>query len=217
VNAPRRNAIGKLSTPGFEKSDNNPQAHDAKVKLRGLVLEHIPDPRVFDAFAGAGAMYSAVWHKALAYTGCDQKPQSDQRLMFCADNRRVLRAIDLKPFNIFDLDAYGFPWDQAIIIRARRPIAAGELLGFCFTEAGGIMYKANGVPHAVTLLAGIKAGSVGLGRARHAIFERTLAGFVRGYNCDIVKRWQAVASKTANGKASGNQTIYCGVVLRGRG
>jgi len=214
--APRRNAIGKLSTPGFEKSDNNPQAHDAKVKLRELVMAQIPVPKVFDAFAGSGAMYSAVWRKAQSYTGCDQKPQSDERLMFCCDNRRVLRAIDLAPFNVFDLDAYGFPWEQAIIIAARRPIASGELIGFCFTEAGGIMYKSNGVPNAVTMLAGIKAGSVGLGRARHQLFEKTLAGFLKMTQCDVVKRWQAVAKLTANGKASGNQTIYCGVVLRGR-
>jgi hypothetical protein len=29
--------------------------------------------------------------------------------MFCANNRRVIRAIDLAPFSIFDLDSYGSP------------------------------------------------------------------------------------------------------------
>lgn len=103
----RKHSLGRAE--GSKDVDNNDQAHAAKVKLRELVIEHIADPHVFDAFGGSGAMYSAVWHKAKHYTGCDQKPQGDDRLMFCCDNRRVLRAIDLKPFNIFDLDAYGFP------------------------------------------------------------------------------------------------------------
>jgi hypothetical protein len=29
---------------------------------------------VFDAFAGSGEMYSAVWKDAKLCTGCDQKP-----------------------------------------------------------------------------------------------------------------------------------------------
>ena len=66
-------------------------------------------------------MYSAVWKDTALYTGCDQKLQHDGRLMFCADNRRVLRAIDLAPFSIFDLNSYGSPWVQAIII-ADRPV-----------------------------------------------------------------------------------------------
>lgn len=86
----------------------------------------------------------------------------------------------------------------------------GELIGFCFTEGGGVQYKANAVPHAVTMLAGVKPGTVGLGRARKAMFDRTLAGFARNVRCDIVKRWQAIGN-------TGQQMIYCGVLLRGRG
>lgn len=172
-------------------------------------MANVPAPRVFDAFAGSGAMYSAVWRKAEAYTGCDQKLQSDERLMFCCDNRRVMRAIDLAPFNIFDLDAYGFPWEQALIIAARRPIASGELVGFCFTEGGGILYRSNGVPHAVTMLAGVRHVTAGLGRARSQLFEMTLAGFMRRLGCEPVKRWQAIGK-------TGQQMIYCGIVLRAK-
>jgi hypothetical protein len=203
----RKHSLGRAGQSGHV--DNSHQASDTKIKLRQLVMAQIPEPRVFDAFGGSGAMYSAVWRNAAAYAGCDQKPQSDERLMFCCDNRRVLRAIDLKPFNLFDLDAYGFPWEQAIIIGARRQVASGEVVGFCFTEGGGVLYKANGVPNAVTMLAGIKAGSVGLSRARSHIFDMTLAGFAKSISCEIVKRWQAIGK-------TGQHVIYCGVVLRGR-
>ncbi|MBV9982279.1 hypothetical protein [Bradyrhizobium sp.] len=141
------------------KTDNNPQAFRAKVSIRRNVLEAIgADRSVFDAFAGAGEMYSAVWKDAAFYTGCDQKPQRDGRLMFCADNRRVLRTIDLAPFSIFDLDGYGSPWVQAIIIADRRRVAPGELLGLVLTEGAGLSYKANIVPEAIAVLTGLRTG-----------------------------------------------------------
>jgi hypothetical protein len=36
--------------------------------------------------------------------------------MLCADNRRVMRTVDLALFSIFDLGSFGLPWVQAIII-----------------------------------------------------------------------------------------------------
>lgn len=123
-----------------KKTDNNPQAFRAKVAIRRNVLAAIgADAAVFDAFAGGGEMYSAVWKDAKFYTGCDQKPQRDGRLMFCADNRRVMRAIDLAPFNCFDFDSYGSPWVQAIILADRRRVTAGELVGLVLTEGAGFV------------------------------------------------------------------------------
>ena len=61
---------------------------------------------VFDAFAGEGQMFKAVWCQAARYVGCDKDawyPQ-DERMAFAkCDNRRVLRAVDLRGYNIFDL------------------------------------------------------------------------------------------------------------------
>jgi len=114
------------------KVDNSPSAHAAKVDIRKRVLETIGPgkARVFDGFAGSGKMFEAVWSSAAAYTGCDLKWQNDDRRMYAADSRRVLRSIDLAQFNVFDLDAYGSPYEQCLIIAARRPPPrAGELLG----------------------------------------------------------------------------------------
>ena len=90
--------VGLADSP---KTDNNPQAYRAKVDVRRRVLELVGAKRaaVFDAFAGSGQMYSAVWKSAAAYTGCDLKWIRDGRLMFAADNRRVLRAIELRPMS----------------------------------------------------------------------------------------------------------------------
>lgn len=192
------------------KTDNNPRAHAAKASIRSSILAAIgaDGAGVFDAFAGAGEMYSAVWKGAKAYTGCDLKWQRDERRMFCADNRRVLRAIDLKPFNVFDLDAYGSPWEQALIVADRRPVNPGELVGFALTEGNGFAFKSNVMPIAIRQLTRLKTGIVGLSRKQDQIIDRAIVGLAKRMRCDVVKRWEA------HGK-TGASMRYIGIVLRG--
>ena len=100
------------------KSDNTAEAEWAKITIRRNVLAEVgaEHASVFDAFAGEGRMHAAVWCEAARYVGCDTRFFTDDRPAFVADNRRVLRAIDLAAFNVFDLDSYGSPWEQAYII-----------------------------------------------------------------------------------------------------
>jgi hypothetical protein len=195
-----------------QKTDNNPRAFAAKVDVRRRVLQAIgaDAAAVFDAFAGTGEMFSAVWKDAKRYVGCDLKHVRDGRMMFAADNRRVMRAIDLSPFNVFDLDAYGSPWEQAIIIADRRRVAPGELLGLVLTEGNGLAFKVNVVPIAIQQLAGIRRGMVGMHRNQDAAINKTIAGLARRMSCTIEKRWEA-AGKT------GASMRYIGLVLKGRG
>lgn len=197
---------------GGTKTDNHPQARKAKVVLRQNVLAAIGAKAVvFDAFAGSGEMYSAVWKNAAAYTGCDLKPQSDGRLMFCADNRRVLRAIDLAKFSVFDFDAYGSPWEQAIILADRRRVKAGEKIGLLLTEGAGLGYRFNNVPQAISVLTGIRAGGVGMGRRQDDIIDRAIAGLAKRMHCTVEKRWQA------DRNTGGAPMRYIGLVLTGKG
>lgn len=199
------------SLAGHKLTDNNRRAFSAKVQIRRNVLETVgKTSTVFDAFAGSGEMHSAVWREAAGYTGCDLKYVRDGRTMFAADNRRVLRAIDLKPFSVFDLDSYGSPWEQAIIIADRRPVAAGELLGLVLTEGGGLSYKANVVSTAIAELTGLRAGVVGLSKKQDAVIDRAIAGLAKRMVCDVVKRWQAEGR-------TGAAMRYIGLVLKGRG
>jgi hypothetical protein len=165
---------------------------------------------MFDAFAAAGQMYSAVWKDAKSYAGCDLKPQRDDRLMFCADNRRVLRAIDLRPFSIFDLDSYGSPWVQAIIIADRRRVEAGELLGLVLTEGAGFAYKSNIIPEAIAVLTGLRTGIVGLSKKQDAVIDKAIAGLAARMSCTVEKRWQAEGR-------TGASMRYIGLVLKGKG
>jgi hypothetical protein len=199
------------------KTDNNPQAFKAKVAIRrnvlGTIVANAGAPlltSVFDAFAGSGKMYSEVWKDAGRYTGCDLKPQRDSRLMFCADNRRVMRAINLAEYNIFDLDSYGSPWVQAVILADRRRVAPGERIGLVLTEGAGFAYKSNIVPEAIAVLTGLRSGVVGLGRKQDAVIDRAIKGLARRMNCSVETRWQA------DGR-TGMAMRYIGLILKGKG
>lgn len=140
------------------KVDNHAERAHAKVALRRRVLAAIggPQARVFDAFAGSGAMYRAAWKDAAAYTGCDLRQFGGGRLAYVADNLRVLRAVDLSAFNVFDLDAYGSPWKQATVIAARRDLAPGERIALVLTDGAPMRARLGQIEAGLAALAGVE-------------------------------------------------------------
>jgi len=113
---------------GVEKTDNNQNGKNAKAILRENVLAALPEAHVFDVFCGLeGMMHAKVWHKAASYVGCDQRWQmSDPRQRYVGDSLRVLRCVDLQPYNVFDVDAYGDPWPALFILMHRRTWQPGD-------------------------------------------------------------------------------------------
>jgi len=192
------------------KIKNHRASKSAKVEIRQNVLGAIgQEARVFDAFAGTGEMFKAVWSEAAGYVGCDKDWVRDERLAFVADNRRVLRALDLSPFSIIDLDAFGSPWEQAIIVAGRRQVAAGESFGLILTDGSGLTLKQGGIPNALAELAGLKGKLSGLARWQDDVIERALNGLCARMNVTIERRWQA-KGKTGAG------VRYIGLVLVGQ-
>jgi hypothetical protein len=110
------------------KTDNSGAGFKSKVKLREMALDHVgAGAAVLDCFCGTGQMHDAVWSRAAAYAGCDQRVWDfTGPPRFVCDNQLLLRTLDLQQYNIFDLDAYGSPWKQAGIIAARRRWSQGE-------------------------------------------------------------------------------------------
>lgn len=197
--------------PGFgdKPTDNHPIARAAKVEVRRNVMAEIGEAHVFEAFAGAGVMYDDVWRDAASYVGCDKRWFRNGRKVYVADNRRVLRAIDLQPYNIFDLDAYGAPWEQAIIIAARRGVKKGERIGFAITEGGGLGHNVNRISTATAEIAGIhRDGQVGMRCNVDTLIDRCIAGLAKRMNAKIERKWQAVRKSAA-------KMHYIGLVLRG--
>lgn len=193
-----------------KKTNNHPAARRAKVEIRRNVLEAIGEDRarVFDAFAGEGDMHGAVWCRAAHYVGCDLVWYRDDRLAFAANNERVLRAIDLTQFNVFDFDAYGSPWYQVLILADRRPVQRGEMLGLVLTEGSGFNLKMGGLPRAMSALAGLYGPVAGGSRHMDELINMVLAGLCRRMNVALKRRWQAH-------RTGGADMRYLGLILEG--
>lgn len=198
----------KLDAAQSPKVDNNPQAERAKVTIRRNVMTALGEPaRVFDAFAGEGGMYRQVWREAAHYVGCDMRFVRDERLAFVADNRRVLRAIDLTAFNVFDFDAYGSPWEQLYIVAARRPLRGGETVGVVITDGQGLQMKMGSVSTAFSLLAGVAPKMPGMNQAQDEVMSRAIGRLATMMRATVAQRWQAIGRK-------GTSMYYVGLVLR---
>ena len=203
-----RKKFSTLLRAGARKVDSHPKSRSAKIELRYAVLSSIgrSNAHVFDAFAGSGGMYRAVWRKAASYVGCDVRWCKDSRLAYVADNRRVMRCIDLARFNVFDFDSYGSPWDAAMILAARRVVAAGETIGVVLTEGSGLNLKMSKMPIGLAAIAGIDGPVAGAIRRQDELIDMAVAGMCRRMSCRVLKRWQAEGH-------SGAQVRYIGLIL----
>lgn len=208
-----KSSFGQRARNSQKKINNHKDRVDAKIKIRQQILTDIgpENAHVFDAFCGEGVQFRAVWHEAKSYLGCDLVWYQDNRTQFMADNRRVMRCIDLRRFNVFDLDAHGSPWEQVLILTARRSILEpGERLGLVLTEGSGMKVKMGGYPTAMRLLAGIMPGAVGGSSSTDELLNRCIAGLCRRMNAKVLRRWQA-------GKTGGQTAMrYVGLVLEGK-
>jgi len=206
----RRNHFSATKRAVAKKTDNNPSATAAKIEIRRKVLEVIGagEARVFDAYAGAGEMFRGVWKDAAAYTGCDFTWYRDEREAFVADNRLVLRSIDLAAFNVFDLDAWGSPWEQALIIAARRTVGAGEKVGLILTDGGGFDLRFGNVSTALRQLTGLGGRMSCANRHHDEVIEIALQGLCDRMGAGISRMWRATAKRHGGMR-------YLGLILEG--
>jgi hypothetical protein len=204
-----RAAAGRPWAPQWSPRDN---AHfmQAKVDIRRHVLKGVgPRAVVLDAFAGAGSMWQHVWKDAADYVAIDEHWHNDARCAFVADNLRVLRAIDLKPFTIFDLDAYGSPWDQLGIIAARRPLQPGERIGLVLTEGTWLKTRAKDPVRGLRAALPRKLVTPIPYSVHDALITRTLRTLVGDMGGTIGQSWMAIGS-------TGAKVRYIGVVVDGK-
>lgn len=178
---------------------NSRGATPAKIQIRRHVLAALTPERshVFEANAGAGVMWAGVWQEAASYVGCDLTWYNDDRCVYVADNRRVLRAIDLDAFTVFDFDPFGSPWEQALILAGRRKVRPGERLGIVLTEGTSLKTRFAELPWAMREAAGLLKGTSGVGRAHDEIIARALHGVVARMGGRVVQQWYATGNTGA--------------------
>lgn len=134
------------------KTDNAPIT--AKQQIRLSILDKINNPRVCEVFCGAGEMYRSVWHEAEDYMGIDKRKFFDERVTICGDAEKAIRTINLNDYNIFDIDAYGSPYNILSYIVQNRT-EKGEL-AFVLTDGSAMDLRLGRVSRGLRELSGIK-------------------------------------------------------------
>jgi hypothetical protein len=187
----------------------------AKLDIRRQVLERIVPARVFDGFCGpVGDMWQGAWSQASEYVGCDEVLKlPDPRRRFVGKCEDVLRAVDLRQWNVFDFDAFGSPWHAMTVLSARRRWQAGELGAVVVTSGVGTSTLYGRLPKAQAVLTGYRQITP---KEPSAILahHRAMAAFLA--RSDVTPTWRM----RAQGKPaySGCQLmIYEAVVFRGLG
>lgn len=192
----------------FRKVHNSKNALAAKIDLRRRVLEHVSPAHVLDVFCGqVGEMWQRAWFDAESYLGIDREWRiEDRRRRMVCDNRIALRALDLQAFNIFDLDAFGQPWEHAIILAARRRWAPGEIGAMVLTDGGKLYTQRSGASNVIRELLG-DVGSTHGGLAGTFLSEGCEREILHRMSVDVTHRWKAVRKFMC----------YTAIVFRGKG
>jgi hypothetical protein len=191
------------------KTDNHAGAIKAKVEIREHVLKAIGADKayVLDAFCGVdGVMHAKVWARAKSYVGIDQEWPRDARAVFVGDNRRILRCIDLEPFNVIDLDSHGSPWEQAVIVAHRRAWKKGERVAFVLTDASGLKLVFDRLPKATSYLSGLPQRMRGSFYGRELVFDACIDGLMKIIGGRVIDQWRAT-------RHHGAAATYAGIIV----
>lgn len=127
---------------------------NAKSQLRREVFDAIKGERhTLEVFCGAGEMYQEVWKDSDSYLGIDKVKFFDKRDTMCGDARKCIRRADIDRFNIFDIDAYGSPYEVLSDILQR--IGKHKTIGFVLTDGTNMDLKLGRISKGMREFTGI--------------------------------------------------------------
>ncbi len=189
----------------WQAKDNTDRG--VKIEIRRRLLPMIAVPSVLDCFTGEGKLYRACY-RAAQYLGLDKKKIADGRNTLNIDNLKYLRSADLARFNVFDLDAYGSPWHQFLVILKRRRLMPGERIALFLTDGLQIQARLGDLPHGLKPYCGIPEKMRVPCLARHM-------DYIRGLVVSGACREAALEIRTALiGQNSRKNMTYIGLLLQ---
>ena len=128
----------------------------AKEELRKI--DGIDNLSVLDIYCGAGEMYNACWKFVKYYEGIDIKEFDDGRTLHIGNAPQILKKINIDKFDVFDIDAYGSPYECLSIILNK--IKTRKTRHFVITDGIEIDMRMGNVEQFFALIAGITASKI---------------------------------------------------------
>ncbi len=132
-----------MSLKVWQPTDNTDRGE--KIIIRKNLLQCITNPSVLECYAGSGHIWRECY-QGFPYLGLDLKPVADGRNLLQIDNRKFLRSADLSAYNFFDLDAYGSPWHQFLIVLRRRQLSHGDRIAIAITDGLNFKMRMSSLP-----------------------------------------------------------------------
>jgi hypothetical protein len=110
---------------------------DDKLQLRWKMLHRlggVNGRHVFESHAGHGVMYDGCYQGADSVFRCEIRQECEGPGIYYMPAQWAVRAVDLQPYTIFDIDPYRNPWEIVWVISQRRKFKKGEKIGFVVTD-----------------------------------------------------------------------------------
>lgn len=130
----RQRSISESLT-GKKQHNSSPRR---KVALRKRLIELLDQPlRVLETHSGPETMRQLCYPNAELWVGIDKDPKSPNAIHY--DSAKVVRAMPLDPFNFYDVDPYGSPWEQIWHIAQRRKVEGRIALAITAGSLGNMI------------------------------------------------------------------------------
>jgi hypothetical protein len=189
----------------FKGKKTNNAKITAKKDIRLEVLSFFDCASVLEVFCGSGEMYRYVWSSAQNYIGIDKNKYFDERKTICGDAEKIIRKVDLSEFNIFDIDAYGSPYEIADYITLNIP--QSDKLAFIFTDGVEMDLRMGRICKGIRAMTGLDG---------HVLKKANLI------HCDLIKKtietieqrlkMRVILTRIAKG-VTGSKMHYWAIVL----
>lgn len=189
------------------KKTNNARI-DAKIVLRESILAELNHTSsVLEVFCGSGEMYSSVWSRAKKYKGIDKKKSFDERDAICGDAYKALKLINIKEYDIFDIDSYGSPY--TILSEIIDNIGYQAKIGFVITDGTQMDLRMGRVCDGIRRLSGIESSVL---KKAHLIHDKLILMIVN----NICRKMGGVLQsfKIAKGVTGSGMRYYSFIVNR---
>lgn len=105
------------------KTNNDPSALEKKIQLRvnSILSLNTETVSVLECFGGEGVLWKEVQKrtdKRIRIFSIDEKKY--KRFQYQGDSLKVLPTLDLRKFDVIDLDSYGIPFEHCHIVLSRK-------------------------------------------------------------------------------------------------
>lgn len=187
----------------FKGKKTNNAKIDAKIELRKSI--DCKELSVLECFCGKGEMFDAVWKNAYHYEGIDIEEQNDKRIVHKGDCALILKKLNLDNFQVFDIDAYGSPYEcLQIIFQKIKKIKKSKTYHFFITDGIDIDLRMGKIENFFGLLSGLKVKKLNNAHLLHDYFINKIIK-----NLCVDMGAELINSKIAKGKTgSGMRYFY---------